>query len=81
MFQNVWNPETALQFLDMFLTYVKNCFKEHVKETIGSESNLRAGPITLQFELDINRRINMTNHIDLESDAILPNWFIDGIRE
>ncbi|KAJ2946414.1 hypothetical protein O0L34_g12453 [Tuta absoluta] len=73
--KDFWSPGPALEFLDYFLTFVKNTFKEYVKQTHGEHSDFKKiGPINLEFHIDNNQRIQFTD----QCDKILPDWYVEA---
>ncbi|XP_049882602.1 decapping and exoribonuclease protein-like isoform X3 [Pectinophora gossypiella] len=75
---NVWSPRTAIEFLDYFLSFIKKSFKDHVQQVLGINSNFREiGPITLRFDVDVNKRINVSE----TTETILPDWFVEARKK
>ncbi|CAG5018083.1 unnamed protein product [Parnassius apollo] len=60
--KNEWNPEAALNYLNYFLSYIKNSFNQ----------NICTGPVTLNFQLNSDKTINVIENPVCE---ILPQWY------
>lgn len=78
MFQNVWDPQTAIDYLDFFLTFTQQCFKKEVAKTYEKNINLKnIEPITIQFDIDANKLIKVTR----VNEIILPEWYMQAKKK
>ncbi|KAJ0181183.1 hypothetical protein K1T71_003268 [Dendrolimus kikuchii] len=66
-----WDPGTALQYLNYFLTFVKDSFRNEIKQCSPNK------PVSLQFHVD-NKNISVSTKYS-EEDVILPDWFINNL--
>lgn len=75
LFQNLWDPQTAVDFLDYFLTFAQQCFKNELAKTFEHNYNLKSvEPITMQFDIDATNLIKVTR----VNDIILPEWYMQA---
>lgn len=76
LFQSLWDPQTAIDFLDYFLTFAQQCFKNEIIKTL--DKNLKnMEPTTIQFDIDADNLIKVTR----VNEIILPEWYIQAKRE
>ncbi|KAJ8734035.1 hypothetical protein PYW07_014586 [Mythimna separata] len=71
--QDEWEPQTAINYLHYFLTYVDNYFKT-LKATYAGDFASKE-PVTLKFDIDANQKMTVSkgNH---EEHVILPSWYV-----
>lgn len=77
VFQDEWEPQLAINYLDYFLSYVENCFKS-LKET-GDDGLASKEPVTLKFDIDTCQKITVSKDIHREH-VILPEWYVNNMR-
>lgn len=65
-----WDSKVACSYLDYFLTFVENVFKNEM------EHCSRDKPLTFQFNIN-NKNITYSRNND-ENGVILPDWFINN---
>lgn len=74
--QVAWDGQTAIDFLDYFLSYVEKCFK--ALRTSSPGEFLPKVPVTLKFDIDSFQKITVTKDVYNEYE-LLPDWFISHI--
>ncbi|KPJ13616.1 Protein Dom3Z [Papilio machaon] len=81
MSQRFWNPNVCFNFLENFLTYVKECLTREIRHKYGERAlhKIHALPlISLHFEWNPGSPVRVTDNYVHEDDPILPSWFTEN---
>ncbi|XP_013166521.1 PREDICTED: decapping and exoribonuclease protein-like [Papilio xuthus] len=76
-----WNPNVCFDFLETFLTYVKECLTTEIRNKYGERAlnKIHALPlISLHFEWYPGSPVRVTDNYVHEDDPILPTWFTEN---
>lgn len=72
-FQNEWQPEVSIRFLNYILTYVKSYIQRHPN---ANKSNQE--PVSVMFDVRGSNSIEVYE-CDNQSNIILPKWYLESI--